>query len=324
MTLRTIPPLLQQDLDDDVGTFCHLLKIKAADGTIVALTDLDREVVYDPGDGDGPITFVPDPGIDPGEMEARNDFSVDGGDGLALVPVDATPLSPDDIRAGKWDSARFNVFFVNYMDLSHGHYEPIPGGIVGDITLRDDGLLILQLNGPTQPLKQNIVSLTSKTCRAVHGSQEGEAVEFCGYDVSGDWVAFTVTNVDPDDNARTFEASGLSEPAGYFFPGVVIWDTGSNASYFTGVDSHQSGGVISLHRPMPRAIQIGDTGRIRITCTKFVEGRRGCREFFGDDWVLRFRGEPDMDSVVNAQEPGARLPPGAGGATTVPDQTEEQ
>lgn len=323
MTLRTIPTLLQADLDADVGTFCHLLKMTAQDGTIVALTDLDRIVTYD--DGDGPLDYLPDPGFDPGEMEARQNLSVDGGDVHILVPVDGTPFTPDDVRAGKWDSARFDVYFVNYEALGHGHFEPVPGGILGDVTLRDDGLLILQLNGPTQPLKQNLVALTSKTCRAVHGSQESEALEFCGYDVSDDWVAFTVTNVDPDDTARVFEASGLTEDAGHFYPGVVLWDTGANANYFTGVDSHQAGGVISLHRPMPRAIQIGDTGRIRITCTKFVEGRRGCREFFGGDWVLHFCGEPDTDSVVNAQEPGSRLSPGSGGTTSVPSpQTETE
>lgn len=318
MTLKTIPSLLQADYDADVGTITNVLQIVATDGTVLGLAELDRKLPYDAGDGLGEITYLPDPGFDPTEFEFSHDLNVDGADGKVLVPIDATPLSPADIRAGKWEDARWKVMRLNYEALDHGH-EEICSGYIGDITLRKDVLLIIQLDGPTRALRQTMCWLDSIACRAVHGSQEADSVSFCGYDPSGDWVSFTVTAVDPDESNRVFTASALTQEAGYFVPGGVLWDTGDNAgTTWRGVDTHPSVGVIGLRDPMPRAIQVGDTGRIRIKCTNQRDGRRGCREFFGDEWVLHYDGEPDIPLDGTPLAPGANLGPGQGGSTSVP------
>lgn len=326
MTVRTIPPLLQADMDADVGTLTIVMQMLSTDGTVLGLAGLDRRIDYDAGDVDGPFaglgetTYLPDPGVDPTEIEHANDLSVDGGDGQVLVPfpLSATPITPEDIRAGKWADARFRVLRLNYEALDHGHYELL-SGYIGDITLRDDQLLIFQLDGPTRALKQTMCWLDSIACRAVHGSQEDEAIEFCGYNATANLIAFTVTDVDPDDSTRSFTASGLAQAANYFVPGGLLWDTGDNAgNTFRGIDTHLAGGVIGLRDSMPRPIQIGDTGRIRINCTNQVEGRRGCREFFGNDWVLHYQGEPDIPLDGTAMTPGANLGPGRGGASSQP------
>lgn len=318
MTLKNIPPLLQADYDADVGTITNMLQIVATDGAVLGLIELDRERKYDAGDGLGEITYRPDPGFDPTEFEFSHDLAVDGGEARVLVPIDATPISPEDVRSGKWDDARWKAMRVNYEALDHGH-EEVCSGYIGDITLRDDVLLIIQLDGPTRALKQTMCWLDSIACRAVHGSQEADAIEFCGYDPTPDWISFTVTAVDPDESNRVFSASGLAQAAGYFVPGGVLWDTGDNAgTTWRGIDTHPSVGVIGLRDPMPRPIQVGDTGRIRISCTNQVEGRRGCREFFGDEWVLHYQGEPDIPLDGTPLSPGANLGPGRGGATSVP------
>lgn len=315
MTVKTIPPALQADYDADVGTFTRIMQVVARDGTVLGLAELDKALDYDAGDGRGVITYLPDPGFDPTELEAYNDLGVDGGDGSLLVPIDATPISPEDIRAGKWDDARFKVMQVNYEALDHGH-EWICEGFFGNITLRDNALLVIQLDGLTRPLKQTMCALISATCRSVFGSQESEAVEFCGKDVSSLWINFTVTAVDPDDSSRSFEASGLTQAAGYFLPGGLQWLTGDNAgNTFWGLDTHGTGGVLGLRQALPRPIQVGDTGRIRVDCTKLPEGDKGCRFHWGDSWVLHFRGEPNIRTSINAMTPGARGGPGQGGAT---------
>ena len=321
MTIKAIPAALQADYDADVGTFCILMQVLAQDGTTLGVTQLDRTLAYEAADpigdftGLGVMDYLPDPGVDPTELEFANDLGVDGGDGMCLVPIDATPLTPEDIRAGKWNDAMFRLLKVNYEALDHGHEELIRG-YWGNVTLRDKWLLVIQLDGLTRPLKQNLCPLTSKTCRAQFGTQEDEVVEPCGKDVTAMWVSFTVTSVDADDNQRAFTASALAGAGGTYFPGAVIWDTGNNAGVFSGVDSHETGGVVGLRTTMPRAIQVGDTGRIREDCTKEVEGDKGCRYHFGDDWVDHFKGEPFANKVVNAQVPGARVGPGNGGSTT--------
>lgn len=315
MTLKTVPPLLQADRDANVGTFTQMLQVVAEDGTTLGTSGLDKNLTLDTGDtegpfaGLGPMTYLADPGFEATELEAANDLSVDGGDGFTLVPIDATPLQPEDIRAGKWNNARFRVLEVNYEALDHG-FDILHEGYWGNVTLRDNALLIIQLDGLTRPLRQNLCPLTSKDCRSVFGSQESEAQEPCGYDVEPLWVEFTVTDVDPDDSDRAFTASGLAGDAGAYFPGALIWDTGDNAGVFVGVESHEAGGVVSVRTAMPRAIQNGDTGRIRPDCTKQVEGPKGCRSYWDTAWVNHFMGEPDTDTTTNAATPGARLGPG--------------
>lgn len=327
MTVKFIPAALQADRDADVGTETRCMVVVAQDGTTATLTELDRPLLIDldaiPGAkaavfaGLGEREYLPDPGVETTELEASNDLGVDGGDGMTLIPAPLTGhgIDPDDVRAGKWDDARFMVFALNYEAIDHG-FENLCDGYVGNITVRDNALLVIQLDGPTRPLKQNMCALVSATCRSVFGSQESEAVEFCGKDVSSLWINFTVTAVDPDDSSRSFEASGLTQVAGYFLPGGLQWLTGDNAgNTFWGLDTHGAGGVLGLRQAMPRPIQIGDTGRIRIDCTKVPEGDKGCRFHWGDSWVLHFRGEPNIRTAINAMSPGARGGPGQGGAT---------
>lgn len=328
MTVKTIPAALQADRDADVGTETRCMVVVAQDGTVATLTELDRPLLIDldaiPGAknavfaGLGELEYLPDPGVETTELEASNDLGVDGGEGKTLIPapLGSLGIDPDDVRAGKWDDARFLAFALNYEAIDHG-FENLCEGYFGNMTTRDNAVLIMQMDGPTRPLKQNMCALVSATCRAVFGSQESEAQEPCGKDVSSLWITFTVTAVDPDDSSRSFEASGLTQDAGYFLPGGVIWDTGANASNtFWGLDTHGAGGVFGFRQAMPRPIQIGDQGRVRIDCTKLPNGDKGCRFHFGDEWVLHFRGEPNIYTAVNAMSPGARGGPGQGGAST--------
>jgi len=326
---RYIPPLLQADLLEDCATLTYVLQIVATGGQVCATSGLDEDLTFDtdtipgvntaPFTGLGELTYLADPGYEADEIEHANDLSVDGTDGRVLVPLAGTPFNAEDIRAGVWDDARFRVLVLNYEALDHGYYELL-SGYVGDITLRDDALLVIQLDGPTRALRQTMCWRDSIRCRAPFGSQESEEIEYCGFDVSSLWIAFTVTAVDPDDSSRSFADSSLGQAAGFFVPGGVLWDTGDNAgNSFRGIDTHQTGGVIGLRDPMPKPIQVGDTGRIRTDCTKDREGPKGCRSYFGDDWVLHMRAEPDTPLDGTAMTPGATLGPGRGGATSILD-----
>lgn len=318
----TIPSLLQADIDAECTTLTRVLQIRNSAGTVLGLTELDRKIEYNAGDGRGVVTYLPDPGFDATELEFANDLSVDGGDATILLPLSAMPMNAEEIRAGVWDDAEFRVLRLNYEALDHGHYEVL-AGIFGNITLRDESLLVIQLDGPTRRLRQTMCWRDSIKCRTYLGSKEDDEIEYCGFDVSTLEIAFTVTAVDPDESNRSFAASGLAQPAGTFVPGIVLWDTGANAgNRVCGVDTHQASGVIGLRDPLRYAIQVGDTGRIRTDCTKDVEGEKGCRSYWGTDWGLHFRGEPDIPVDGTAQIPGANVGAGSGGSSTVPIRTE--
>jgi uncharacterized phage protein (TIGR02218 family) len=325
VTLLNVPPLLQADIDAECTTLTRIMQVVNAAGAVVGLAELDRKIEYDTGeDAHGVVTYHPDPGFDPTELEFAHDLAVDGGDGSILLPLSALPMDAEEIRAGLWDDASFRVLRLNYEALDHGHYEVL-SGLFGNITLRDNALLVIQLDGPTRRLRQTMCWRDSIKCRAVFGSQESEAIEFCGFDVASLEIAFTVTAVDPDESNRSFTASALAQAAGYFVPGIVLWDTGANAgNRVNGIDTHQTGGVIGQRDPLRFPIQVGDTGRIRVDCTKDVEGDKGCREHFGSDWVNHFRGEPDIPVDGTAQIPGATVGPGYGGSTSVPAPDTEE
>lgn len=320
--MRSMPALLQADLDTGCTTLCDLLQVMNAEGETIGMTSLDRSVTYDAGDDWGEIDHEPDPGFQSTDIEAAHDLSVDGGDGEVLLPIDALPMNAEDIRRGLWDDARFRVLRVNYLALNHGHYE-VCSGTFGDITLRDDALLVIQLDGNARPLRQTMCWNDSIPCRAIFGSQEDEEIEYCGFDVTPLWVSFTVDSVDADEPDRVFTASELVAAAGAYVPGAVLWDTGDNATYLHPIDSSSAGGELGLRIPTRWNIQAGDTGRARVDCTKDVEGDKGCRDHWGDDWVLHHRGEPDIPLGGQAQVPGAEVSPGSGGVTTVPDSLEE-
>lgn len=325
---RYVPPLLQADILADCATLTDVLQIVASNGQVCATSGLDQKLTFDtdaipgidtaPFTGLGELTYLADPGFEADEIEHANDLSVDGTDGRVLVPLAGTPFNAEDIRAGVWDDASWRVLRLNYEAIDHGYYVQAEG-LIGDIIVRDDALLVIQLDGPTRALKQTMCWRDSIRCRAIAGTMEGDEIEFCGKDFSVYEIAFTVTAVDPDDSGRSFTASALGQAAGYFIPGGLLWDTGDNAgNTFRGIDTHQAGGVIGLRDPMGRPIQVGDTGRIRIDCTKDVEGPKGCRDHNGDQWVLRIRAEPFIPIDGTAMTPGATLGPGRGGSTSIP------
>jgi hypothetical protein len=154
-----------------------------------------------------------------------------------------------------------------------------------------------EMLGLTQPLKQSIVQKDSLRCRAKFGSQpigtEGaESVERfpCGFDTSPLWVGFEVTAIDANEPQFSFDTD-LAAADNAYRPGLVRWLTGPNAGRKYEIESHVSG-VLTTTFPMTFSAEVGDTGEVRPDCTHWKEGDNSCRTFFGDDWVLHYRGEP--------------------------------
>lgn len=315
---RTIPVQLADDLAADASTLQWLLRADASNGQQLFLTSLDIEVDYD--DGDGLETYRPDPGYDPKLMESAADLSVDGNTFASLLNA-AGLLTEAELRGGVWDDARVRVYRFNYEAPDHGHYE-LKRGTLGRLTIDRGVSLLGEIRGLSQGLRQTLCWRDSLLCRALFGSQESEEREYCGFDVSTIEVAFTVTSVGAE-NDRDFTASGLTQDAGAFLPGVVRWTSGLNAnSRPNGVADHLAGGVVSLRRSTRFPLQVGDAGFIRPDCDKSHDGPKGCLFWFGPEWVNHYRGEPHIPQAEGAQAPGAQVGPGSGGTTSVPS-TEE-
>jgi uncharacterized phage protein (TIGR02218 family) len=304
MTIRTYSAEFQAHLDGVGTTLCYLLRIQARNGTVIAITSLDVDVLYD--DGDGELTYQAAIGIDTSAMEQSSGLNVDNAQ-AKMLEADSGDFTDQQINAGVLDFSRFKIYEINYKDHTMGHHK-IMSGTTGAITSMDGMSGLVELRGKSQQLKQNFVELYSITCRAKFGSS---GVRFaCNFDASTLWDSGDVASVDTEEPDRIFTATTAPAATGpngalSFKPGVLKFLTGGNAGFKAEIEDIQ-GSEITLRFPTPVDIQATDTYDARPDCLK-----RKIEDCIGAyDNLLNFRGEPEIVQGDEASEqmPGASAP----------------
>lgn len=289
---KSIPIALANDQAQAATTLCFLQKIgPSRSGLYFCLTSLDRDVDYD--DGTGLRTYYAGSGMDPSQMQAAYDLSVDNSETQALI-YPQQGLTEEMVASGELDAAPFVIYKINYLAPAHGH-EVMSSGVIGEVRCKS-GLVTFENRAYSQIMKQNsVVEVDSITCRAKFGSQPGEQRFPCMYDLTAEWVDFTVTAVGAE-NVRDF-STDLTQEDDYFAPGLAEWTTGDNVGMQLEVGAYKApvGGAlpkdatVSLRFTARKPIQIDDTGRIRRDCSKNFKGHNSCETFNNKLW---FRGEP--------------------------------
>jgi uncharacterized phage protein (TIGR02218 family) len=320
---RHIPIALQAHKNESGNTTCLLMKISPVTPGFSAygVTTLDRDVVYD--DGYGEMTYSAAVGFEPTSLQFRGDMSVDNAEATSLMPVFDIPVSEADIRAGAYDFAACKVMEVNFEDLTMGHVT-LQEGTVGQITIDANGLsFVNEIRGLVAQLKQSVCEKDSLTCRAPFGSQPiGSLIPgpqlrrgWCGFDAEALLVDAEVVSLGLE-NTVTFTvtpATGLTTNS--LAPGLVVWVSGLNAGRSNEIDSNTAGGQITLRFPTDFPVQVGDQLRYRPDCNHNArDSSRGCAHWFGAEWVLHFRGEPDIPigDAAQLETPHASSGPGMG------------
>lgn len=187
---RPISISLQDHLRSNATTTCLLMWITPRtpgySGYGVAM--LDRTVRYDHGTGERPYSAII--GFQPTTILQTSDLAVSNAEATGLMPEFDVPVSEEDIIAGVYDFAEFEVYLVDYEALVPGSGLVVAGGTLGRVTVQDIGLSIVnELRGLTDPLKQSLCQKDSLTCRAIFGSGaigSGADVEElfpCGFDL---------------------------------------------------------------------------------------------------------------------------------------------
>lgn len=315
--MRTISAELQAHLDGGATTTTLLLRIDPVTPgySSIGATLLDRDVVYD--DGDGEVIYKATIGMVPANIVSSASMEVGNTEIQHLLPETDLPISEADISAGVYDFASYTLMLVNYEDLSMGHViMPSGHGQLGQMRQENGLSFWSELTALVKLLKQSIVEKDSLSCRAIFGSQPIGTVGAeqtqrfpCGKDTAGMWVAGTVSAVGLETN-RAFTAGALGAAADVYVPGMLKWVTGANTGRSYEVESQTSSGVIGLTFETMFPIEVGDTFQIRPDCTKWKDGNNGCKFHFGSTWVLHYRGEP-LIPVADADQinaPGASMP----------------
>ena len=103
---------------------------------------------------------------------------------------------------------------------------------------------------------------------------------------------------------------------------MVRWLTGQNTGKEQEIEGNTSTSIsLAFRAPFP--IEAGDTFEYRRDCNKFArDSAKGCPSHWGSEWVMHFRGEPDIpigDAIANAV-PGATT---SGGVNAPSENIEE-
>lgn len=292
---KTISPALLLHKSGSTTTLCGLLKVgPLLDGTFITCTSLDRDITYDDMSGDGPLVYRASTGFQESNFQATSDLGVDNAEAKTLIPVYPNPgITQLMIDRGDLDSIEFIVYQVNYRDLTMGH-EIMAAGPIGEQKIERGGLITIELRSWSQLLKQkSVVSYYSLTCRSRLGLSTGPVRNRCNYDISGEWDDFAVTAVGTEV-VREFtiigtDSNGIVATDDYYAPGLVEFETGDNAGQQLEIESYAADGEISLLMTTRNPIQIGDTGRLRRSCTLRWSGHNSCQTYNNRQ---NFRGEP--------------------------------
>ena len=262
----------------ETTTLATCWKVTRTDGLVLGFTDHDQDITFDSQ------LYQASTGYTRSAIHTISDLSVDNLDIESALNSDT--LAADDLRAGLWDNAEVEIFFVNWQDLTQGNII-LKRGSIGQVELQDT-IFKAELRGLTQALQQQIVELFTPDCRADLGDAR------CKVDLTPLTVTGAVTAA---SNRYGFTDSGRTEAADYWDGGLVTWTGGVNNGRMMEIGTFASGGVFTLYLPMPVAIAPGDTYSLQPGCDKSFST---CKNRYNN--VNNFRGEPNIpgtDIVYN-------------------------
>lgn len=322
---RVIDITLKNHIGSGRTTTCCILKITPVTPGYppygAAMTN--RPITYN--DGTGPLLYSAIVGMQLTSISSSADLSVDNAENESLLPEYDFPIKEADIIAGVYDFAKFDLYLVNYKDLTPGRHGHMQSGTLGRVTVRDGGLsFVEELRGLSDQLKQSLCHKDSLACRAIFGSGaigSGAPVEEeypCGFDATTLLVAGSVSAVGAESSITFAPGPGQIVTKDQLALGIVKWVTGANAGRTSEVEGNTAGGEVTLAFPAMFPIKPGDTYLARGGCNKIArDDVRGCKRWHGAQWVNNHRGEPDIPigDAGAIETPGASSGAGQGGAT---------
>lgn len=276
--MKVIPIELAEHYAQQATTVCLCLKVVRADGQTFGYTSLDRALMV------GGLEYIP--GFSASSLSSSEAMSVDNME-LTILPDDLLPA--EDLVAGLWNNAFFEIFSVNWEDLTQGT-DVLKRGHTGELSVRN-GQYVLEFRSLVQALQQTQGAVTQKTCRARLGDAQ------CRVDLD----PYTVTGtIDAVDSRIVFSDAARVEADDWFAEGIITFTSGECAGYRQKIKVFAAG-VFTVSLPMPFNVAVGDAYSVVAGCRKRL--LEDCRDKF--DNVLNFQGEPHLPGVDAISRGGA-------------------
>lgn len=284
--MRTLTGGLTGHLAEAAQTRCTMLRLDLKDGTVLAITDHDKDLGFDLGDG--VAAYSAGTGILPSDLGLSTGFAAD--DIEVQGPIGDT-VARAAVLGGRYDDAAARLFQINWADPAGGAIKLLKGRVVLAEVIA--GRFKFTIHSEISRFAQSIGRVISGYCDADYGDAR------CGATVTP--LAATVTVV-TDERAFTVSFAG-SFANDYFNQGTVTFLTGELAGTraVEVFDWTSAGGVI-LWTGLVEAPAIGDTLQLRQGCGKT---RPDCIAYAN---IVNFRGFPDVpgtDQVLRYPKPGA-------------------
>ncbi len=282
--MKTMSAELAAHYAQEVTTLATCIKLTRRDSVVMGFTDHDDGITFDGVDYEADTG-----GFSSTAVAASANMSVDNleADGY----LDSAGITEEDLMSGYYDFAEFEIFQVNYEDLTMGRCLLVTGTL-GEVR-HEDGKFSAEMRGLSQALQQQVGALYSPDCRANFCDDPSpNGIWRCYLDVE-DWtVTGAATSVSGSYPRQTFTDSSRSEAAGYFTYGRLTWTSGSNTGRTMEVKRHQAGGIVTLFEPMTYEIEVGDEYSLVAGCDKRKDT---CKDIF--DNLVNFRGEPYLPGI---------------------------
>ena len=233
----------------NVNNYTTCVKITRVDGTILGITELDKNLNI------SGIDYIASAGYTPTEFDSTADLSVNNADLEGLLTN--VGVSREDIVAGLYDYAGIEFFLFDYE--SYTKIRDLGKGKWGESTLVD-GKYVTEYRSLTQTLQHTVGKVYGAECSASLGDSN------CGVTLATYTVTGTVTSV---TNNATFSDSTLTEADGYFNYGLLTFTSGLNSGTTLAKEVRSfSSDEFSMQLPMPYEVQVGDTYSVYAGCDK--------------------------------------------------------
>jgi uncharacterized phage protein (TIGR02218 family) len=264
-----------------------MLLLTLRDGSSVGVTDHDKNIIFDLGDG--AVTYQAGTGILPSDITLSASLDADNYEVTGPITEDGD-FTLERVVGGRFNRATAKLFMVNWKSLSSGAIKLL-GGSVSEARV-EGGKFILEVRSDADRFNQVVGRLIVNNCDADHGDAR------CGR--TPESVAGTVNSV---TDALTFTVNYVGSFADDYFNGGYVEFTSGELNGTSRVEIFNWGvaGGIVLFMPLVEAPAIGDTLNIVRGCGK---SRADC---MARNNILNFRGFPEVpgsDKIMRATIPG--------------------
>lgn len=292
---RTIGADLLATLQQEVVTVTVLVKLTRQDSTVLGFTSFDEDITFNG------VTYEKSSALDATALRGQLGSGVDNMELMGLL--NSHKITDTDLLAGLYDGSTVELYLINYLVPSQGVVTLLTGTL-GEVNF-EDGQYTVEFRSLSQRLSQQVVELTSPTCR-VQAFGDARCAANGGVGGTHPLSFFQRTGVAvvsvPSSTQINFGAD--PNPAGYYDYGRIIFTSGLNNGIIREVKSHvvsPGNAVLNLQEPFPFTVAPGDVATLEAGCDRNFST---CVGKFSN--AANFRGEPHVPGTDQILQRGRR------------------